>query len=310
MNPQDRAQDPAAAKGSFILFGYILVNKPELKIREFDTYRSYYCGLCHALKERHGLAGRMTLNYDMTFLVMILSDLYDLPEETKCSRCIVHPVHKHCSRRSRVSDYCADMCVLLSYYKMQDDWNDEHKFKALLAKALLKPKAKRVASNYPEKAAFIEKKMNMLTVVESARSLPIDKVAKVFGEILAEVFVYQNDYWKDDLYKIGFFLGKYIYLLDAYEDIEDDRKTGAYNPFQELYGGETFDDQVLNLLLMMIGECTDAFERLPLVENVEILRNILYSGFWVRYGKTKSERVAKSGKKDGKGEAEAADGSL
>ena len=74
-------------KGSLALFGYVLVNKPELKIREFDTYRSYYCGLCHALKERHGLVGRMTLNYDMTFLVMILSDLYDLPEETKCARC-------------------------------------------------------------------------------------------------------------------------------------------------------------------------------------------------------------------------------
>ena len=253
-----------------------------------------------------------------------VSDLYDLPEETKCSRCIVHPVHKHCSRRSRVSDYCADLCVLLSYYKMQDDWNDEHKLKALLAKALLKPTAKRVASNSPEKAAFIEKKMNMLTIVESARNLPLDKVAKVFGEILAEVFVYQDDYWKDDLYKIGFFLGKYIYLLDAYEDIEDDLKTGAYNPFKELYGGETFDDQVLNLLLLMIGECTDAFERLPLVDNVEILRNILYSGVWVRYGKTKSERAAKSGsgKKDSKtvkdtnpgferkGEAETADGSL
>lgn len=119
------------------------------------------------------------------------------------------------------------MCVLLSYYKMQDDWNDEHKLKALIAKALLKPKARRVAAAYSEKAAFIEKKMNMLTIVESARNLPLDKIAKVFGEILAEVFAYRDDYWKEDLYKIGFYLGKYIYLLDAYEDIEDDLKTGA-----------------------------------------------------------------------------------
>ena len=296
------------------MFGYVLVNKPELKIREFETYRSYYCGLCHALKERHGLAGRMTLNYDMTFLVMILSDLYDLPEETKCTRCIVHPLHKHCSRKSAVSDYCADMCVLLSYYKMQDDWNDEHKLKALIAKALLKPKARRVAAAYPEKAAFIEKKMNMLTIVESARNLPLDKIAKVFGEILAEVFAYRDDYWKEDLYKIGFYLGKYIYLLDAYEDIEDDLKTGAYNPFKVLYQEEQFEEQVLNLLLLMIGECTDAFERLPLVENVEILRNILYSGVWVRYGKTKTAHAEQKEKHKPqprrKGETTTADGSI
>ena len=140
----------------------------------------------------------------------------------------------------------------------------------------------------------------MLSIVESAENLPIDKVAKVFGEIMAEVFCYRDDMWKEDLYRVGFYLGKFIYLLDAYEDIELDIKTGDYNPFKELYrtsSPEEFNDRVLNLLLLMIGECTDAFERLPLVENVEILRNILYSGVWVRYGKAKSERLG------GKGEA-------
>ena len=184
----------------------------------------------------------------------------------------------------------------------------------LIAKALLKPKARRVAAAYPEKAAFIEKKMNMLTIVESARNLPLDKIAKVFGEILAEVFAYREDYWKEDLYKIGFYLGKYIYLLDAYEDIEDDLKTGAYNPFKALYQEEQFEEQVLNLLLLMIGECTEAFERLPLVENVEILRNILYSGVWVRYGKTKTAHAEQKEKHKPqprrKGETTTADGSI
>ena len=119
----------------------------------------------------------------------------------------------------------------------------------------------------------------------------MDKVAKVFGEIMAEVFMYKDDVWKDDLYRLGFFLGKFIYLLDAYEDIEKDIKTGDYNPFKEIYRNENFDEQVLNMLLLMIGECTDAFERLPLIENVEILRNILYSGVWVRYGQSKASRL-------------------
>lgn len=273
------------------MFGYVLVNKPELKIKEFDAYRSHYCGLCRTLQERYGLAGRLTLNYDMTFLIMILADLYDAKESCECRRCIVHPFEKRDCRRSEVTDYCADMCVLLSYYKCRDDWKDEHKLKARLAMAALSRGAKKVARRYPEKADFIEKKMNMLDIVENAKELPIDKVAKVFGEIMAEVFVYKDDFWKDDLYKVGFYLGKFIYLLDAYEDIEQDIKTGDYNPFKQLYRNVEFDDQVLNLLLLMIGECTDAFERLPLVENTEILRNILYSGVWVRYGKAKVEKT-------------------
>ena len=279
------------------MFGYVLVNKPELKIKEFEAYRSWYCGLCRTLNKRHGLAGRLTLNYDMTFLIMILADLYDEKHECACARCIVHPLEKHCSARTEATDYCADMCVLLAYYKCRDDWKDEHKLKACFAMTVLSRKAKRVAERYPEKAAFIEKKMNMLDIVENAKNLPIDKVAKVFGEIMAEVFVYRDDFWKEDLYKLGFYLGIFIYLLDAYEDVEKDMKTGDYNPFREFYAKPGFDDQVLNLLLLMIGEATDAFERLPLVENTEILRNILYSGVWVRYGKTKADKIKKESEK-------------
>ena len=277
------------------MFGYVLVNKPELKIKEFEAYRSWYCGLCRTLNKRHGLAGRLTLNYDMTFLIMILADLYDEKHECACARCIVHPLDKHCSARTEATDYCADMCVLLAYYKCRDDWKDEHKLKACFAMTVLSRKG--VAERYPEKAAFIEKKMNMLDIVENAKNLPIDKVAKVFGEIMAEVFVYRDDFWKEDLYKLGFYLGKFIYLLDAYEDVEKDMKTGDYNPFKEFYAKPGFDDQVLNLLLLMIGEATDAFERLPLVENTEILRNILYSGVWVRYGKTKADKIKKESEK-------------
>ena len=108
------------------------------------------------------------------------------------------------------------------------------------------------------------------------------------------IFAYRDDEWKNDLYKVGFYLGKYVYLLDAYEDIEEDIKRGAYNPFRGIYAEPDFEKHVLDLLLMMIGECTDAFERLPLVENVEILRNILYSGVWVRFGRTRAKNQKKN----------------
>lgn len=279
------------------MFGYVMINKPELKIKDFELYRSYYCGLCEALKRRHGIIGRAMLNYDMTFLVMILSDLYEVETEEECCRCIMHPVHKHCQRYNEVSDYCADMCVLLSYYKCLDDWQDSKKLNRWFMAKLLKGRSKKVAERYPKKAAFIENRLNMLSIVENAKNTPIDKVAKIFGEIMAEVFVYEDDFYKEDLYKVGFYLGKYIYLLDAYEDIEEDLKTGDYNPFKEVCKNDNFEEQILQLMMLMIGECTDAFERLPIVENVEILRNILYSGVWVKYGQIKAKRLEKEQKK-------------
>ncbi len=278
------------------MFGYVLVNKPELRIKEFDLYKSYYCGLCHKLKERHGNLGRMTLNYDMTFLVMLLSDLYEAEDKVECSRCVVHPVHKHESRLNETMDYCADMCVLLTYFKCLDDWKDEKKVsKNLLAKGL-KKKWDKIVEAHPQKAKFVEAKLAELSGIESGEVHHIDEAARVFGELMAEIFVYKDDMWKDDLYKVGFYLGKFIYLLDAYEDIEKDLKEGTYNPFKGIYQNQNFDEQVLNILMLMISECTDAFERLPLIENAEILRNILYSGVWVRFN---SHRASKKGKENG-----------
>ncbi len=285
------------------MFGYVLVNKPELKIKEFDLYRSYYCGICHSLKKNHGFSGRMTLNYDMTFLAMLLSDLYDKEDCDFEARCIAHPAQKHQEKRNEFSDYCADMCVFLSYYKGEDDWKDERTFRGWLVRMALKRKAVKVREKYPEKTAKIEKQLEALAALEAEGKAPIEKAAKTFGEIMGEIFVYQDDIWKDDMYKLGFYLGKYIYLLDAYEDIEKDTEKGNYNPFSEMYAAakangsfDEFDDQVLSFLMLMIGECTDAFERLPLIENAEIMRNILYSGVWVRYTNCKEERLKERNK--------------
>ena len=280
------------------MFGYVTVNKPELKIKDFEKYRSYYCGLCHALKDGYGAKGQMTLNYDMTFMIMTLADLYDEPETVVEKRCLVHPFSKHQIRRSEVTDYCADMCVLLAYYKCEDDWNDEHRAKAKMRMNALKSKAKKVIKKYPEKAEVIANALGKLAEYEKTETEELDYVARLFGEVMAEAFAYKKDAFEDTLRRLGFFLGKYIFLLDAYEDVEKDIETGDYNPFKDMFktlSPNDFDDKVLNLLMLMIGECTDAFERLPLVENADILRNILYSGVWTRYGNKQKERLGANG---------------
>ena len=111
-----------------------------------------------------------------------------------------------------------------------------------------------------------------------------DIMAGIFGEIMAELFVFRHDEWEAALRKIGFFLGKFIYLMDAYEDVEKDIKTGNYNPLKQIFpNNPDFADNCRELLTMMMAECSREFERLPILLYADILRNILYSGVWCRY---------------------------
>ena len=272
------------------MFGYIVVNKPEMKFREFELYQSYYCGLCKSLKERYGKRGQITLSYDMTFLALLLSSLYETETNSGTRRCVAHPIEKHLYRQNEFTDYAADMNLMLSYEKCLDDWNDEHKTKKRVMAALLKNKNKEVYERYPEKIDRICEWMDQIHKLEKRESRNIDEVSGAFGEIMAEIFAYRQDEWEETLRRMGFFFGKFIYLMDAYEDIEQDLKQGTYNPLKDLYRQENFEEQAQQVLLMMMAECSKAYERLPIVENTEILRNILYSGVWSRYDQVKQKR--------------------
>ena len=107
---------------------------------------------------------------------------------------------------------------------------------------------------------------------------------------MAEIMLYQDDEWKELLNQFGFFLGKFIYLMDAYEDIEDDLKDNNYNPLKELYKKPEFEDMIHQILTMMMAECSRAFEQLPLIDDIDILRNVLYSGVWYRYEQVREKR--------------------
>ena len=272
------------------MFGYIIVNKQELKFREFDVYQSYYCGLCQSLKERFGRRGQLTLSYDMTFVALLLSALYDEPVESSTCKCVAHPFEAHATSRSVFTDYAADMNLLLSYYKCLDDWTDEHKKKAWINSRLLRSKVKQIEKTYPEKVKLIRDMLAQISSCEKANEQDLDKMAGLFGEIMAEIFVWKQDIWKDSLHRMGFFLGKFIYLMDAYEDIEKDAVSGNYNPFMTIKDHENFDSECQNMLMMQMAECCRAFERLPIVQDAGILRNILYSGVWAKFASVYNKR--------------------
>ncbi len=265
------------------MFGYIVVNQPELRIREWEMYHSYYCGLCRILKKKYGRVGQVTLSYDMTFILMLLSGLYD--PETVCgkSRCIMHPGKKHEYRCNELTEYVADMNVLLTEYKCLDDWKDDRKRLRLLMARMLGRRTGESRRRYSQKLEQIAAAMEKLSLAEEQGVMDLDYMAGCFGQVMAQVVIWREDEWKDNLYRFGFYLGKFVYLLDAYEDLEEDIEKGRYNPLKERYKEPDFEQSCLDILTMMMSACCREFEQLPILDNVEILRNILYSGVWSRY---------------------------
>ena len=265
------------------MFGYVTVCEPELKMKDFRTYRSYYCGLCQSLKEKYGFSGQMTLTYDMTFAIILLTSLYECRTHTEQHRCKAHLVKKQMMRRNEITEYAADMNLLLAYYHLEDDWADEKKPGALAAKSLLQRKAKGISHRYPRQSRIFKKALGAIHRCERENCKDLDRISGYFGKMMAEILVYQKDVWEKTLRKIGFFLGKFIYLMDAYEDLEEDLKKGCYNPLAHLWKEPDYEERIKNILCMMIAECSAEFEKLPCLLDVDILRNILYDGVWNRY---------------------------
>ncbi len=272
------------------MFGYVNVYKPELKMKDFYKYKAYYCGLCKTLKEKYGRFGQMTLSYDMTFLILLLTSLYESETRKVQNRCLVHPVKKHDSLINEITDYVADMNIALTYHHLKDDWQDEKSIAGLTGAGLLKRDYQRIAEAYPRQCSVIQESLQRLQACEGEQESNLDLVSRCFGELMSELFVYRKDPWEESLRKVGFYLGKYIYILDAYDDIDKDRKHGSYNPLLTECDKESFEEDCRRILTMMMAECTREFEKLPCLLDIDLLHNILYDGVWTRFDQIQKER--------------------
>ena len=273
------------------------MNKPEIRFKDYYRFRSYYCGLCCSLKMHYGNTGRMALGYDMTFLVILLSGLYDTETTEDTFRCIAHPFRRRGRRTNEFTEYCADMNMLLTWHKCMDDWEDERKLTRLLYAKLIGRKVRRAEAKWPEKSRVLKEQLQEQRRLEQENTRDLDATAGCFGRIMAELFACRKDLWEEKLRHMGFFLGKYIYLLDAYDDVFEDEKKGCYNPFAHICHDEDFDSRAESVLRLMISESASAFELLPVEDNMEILRNIIYSGVWRSF-----EIIQQKRKQEGKTE--------
>lgn len=276
------------------MFGFVTANVGELTEVQRNRYGAVYCGICRSIGARWGQLPRMTLQYDMVFLALLLMSLYEPEEVSGKGRCLPHPLRSRPWVDSDVIRYCADMNVALAYWKSVDDWRDDGKAAAkYVAKRLEKPCA-AIAKEYPRQWEAMERCMEALSELEDKGCTDIDRNAACFGALMAELLVFREDHWQRMLWQMGDGLGRFIYYMDAAVDMERDRKKGSYNPW--LTNGSTYTQKYIeNILVMLLDSCTRFYEALPLVQDKELLDNILYSGIWVNYRNKRKEAQPHAG---------------
>ena len=267
------------------MFGYINVNRSQLSDEDKKTYQSFYCGLCQELGRIAGMKGQMLLNFDLCFLAILLQSLYEPDIDSSDFRCIIHPAKKKNGFHSEALEYAAAMDIILSYHSLMDNYADDGSKLYGLAASSLRKDYDKIKVLYPRQTAAVEEYIQKLTAAEHAKETNIDIVSSYTGEMLGELFNWKQDSWGKTLHCMGYYMGKFIYIIDAYDDLKKDEKHNSYNPllFMKRESPKEFECFVKINLTSLMAECAKSFERLPIVENVNILRNIIYSGVWTRF---------------------------
>ena len=270
------------------MFGYIRPVQDELKVRELRHWREDYCGLCRCLGKRHGFTSRFLLNYDLTFLYGLMA-MNQVSEQAKKCLCPARIVcKKPCRPQNAAMEFAADITVLLSWWKIQDERKDGdfwHRVAAGAMSLLYRRAYQKAAKARPEQDALIREQLEKLDVLEKQQSSSIDRTADAFAQILKGCAVW----WADAAERraaeqVLYHIGRYIYLLDTFDDLEDDCRTDAYNPLRfrfEIENGKLCP-QDRQYFLQTIENSIDltaaAFELMERKRHGAVTENIIYYG--------------------------------
>lgn len=266
------------------MFGYVIANCNALYDDQKIRFRAMYCGMCRSLGRRYGSAARFTLSYDMTFVALLLSALYEPEDKSESGVCLPHPFRKHLFVINPYTDYAADLNILLAYHKCADNWTDDRNPAFGAAKLALRGAYERAAALHPQKAKAVEDWMREISRIEADGCEEIDPPMNLTGKMLGELFVCKDDCFSGLLREMGEALGRFIYFMDAYDDLKKDLKSGSFNPLKPLMHADGFEELCRDSLKMSMADCADAFECLPILQDADLIRNILYSGVWAKYG--------------------------
>lgn len=278
------------------MFGYVTIYRKGLADADLDCYQAYYCGLCRTLGSRYGHTAQLALSYDMAFTAILLSALYDAPTSYTRGRCAPHPIKPRPRADNEFLDYAADMTVALAYYNFLDDWQDDHRRASLAQAQKLEPHLPALRQRWGRQMDTMAAKLAALNDLENAGSHDLDALCNAFGALLGEVFACKDDIWAPALRGMGQGLGSFIYLMDAYDDLEKDAKKGQFNALQHLADTlppAAYEQRCHELLTQQMGRCAQQFEMLPILKDTpegKLLYNTIYSGVWSKYALVRKHR--------------------
>lgn len=264
------------------MFGYVRPLREELKCREFDLYRATYCGLCRCLRRRYGLLAPMLLNYDFTFLALIL-----WPAEegfTPCQgRCHANLLAKrHMCPDSPALETAADESVILAYWKLRDSAMDEGPAAGLPARILswlLRPAYKRAAGLQKGFDQLTRECLDNLRQLEEERCPSLDRAADAFARILQGAAPSSGDEGRDRAIRaLLYHLGRWIYLIDAQDDLEEDLRLGRYNPVAARFGPQGQADALALTLNHSLNLAASAAQLADFGCRRGLIDNILFLG--------------------------------
>ncbi len=292
------------------MYGYVRPEKGELKVSEYERFRGVYCGLCHELKARYGPLCRFLVNYDFTFLAMLLAE--GEKQEACPRRCPYRPMRKAlCPTHGENMSVAADCTVILAYWKLKDGAVDKSFFPAMgcrLACLALRRHYRKASRRWPDFARATEQNLALLASLEKEQCGSLDAVADTFAAILREAASCVGDERRRRiLEQLLYHLGRIVYVLDGVDDLAEDLKKDGYNPLRyryELVDGKLSpaDEKALRESLQLSHDCiSNAFVLLEPNPYTSLLSNILYNGLpavtqsvfagtWNKRGKTIRER--------------------
>lgn len=291
------------------MFGYVMPYKLELKIKDYEMFKAYYCGLCISIKENFSNLCRLSLNYDMTFLGILLDSFSEEKNSYEVSKCIAHPLKKKPKViNNKALNYAAFCNVALVYYKLLDDYTDDNAINKKLLSLYLKKFIEKENLELKPLLKNIEDNITKLTELENSKEcISIDELSHNFADLTGFLisFYFKDKDFHQELYKLGYNLGRWIYIIDAYDDLEEDLKKQKFNAINKSFNTEglSFEelikaqrDRIEFNLMMSASSTVDALNNLPIEKNGDLLFNILQFGLMNKIESIKS----RSDKKDEK----------
>lgn len=270
------------------MFGYVVIDKPNILIKDYSSYRGYYCGLCKSIGKNQGQLMRLTVNYDIVLLALLAHNYENIEPVFSEERCVMHPIGKKVpvAHSDEIFKRITEINAILGYYKVVDDVIDEGKHK--LIKSFIKGKFQKAKQNHPEFCQVTEQKYNELRQLEKDGCLDELRLASCFGDIMAQVARTVTKKADDNLIELCYNLGKWIYLIDAYDDIKEDYADNKFNPF--IIRGKQVDDEFFKnidknirfLLYSTIEKIITCYDKMRITITEGALSNIIYLGLKAR----------------------------